>query len=166
MLKLLENFFEKARGRKLVAMEFLRLGLKVDGKGIIYVGKIELSPAKIARVLGVDRRVVIETAKAIANDDKLLQIFYRLEPRAFMGNAAKELGFDTIEMRADPKKKGIVAAVTKVLADEGIVIRQVISDDPDLFPDPVLTIIIDGKLNAKVIKKLKEFEFAKEILIK
>ena len=163
---MLERFFEHARGRKIVATEFLRLGLKVDGKGKIYVGKIELPPAKIARAIGVDRRVVIDTAKAIANDDKLLQIFYRLESRAFIANAAKELGFDAIEIRANPKGKGIIAAVTKILADNGIVIRQIISDDPDLFPDPVLSIIIDGKLSAKVIKKLKELKFAESILIK
>lgn len=166
MIDLLEKFFEKARGRKLVATEFLRLGLKVDGKGKIYVGRIEIPPAKIGRALGVDRRVVIETAKAIAEDDKLLQIFYRLEPRAFLGNAAKELGFDVVEIHAEPKMIGVVAAATKILADSGIVIRQVISDDPDLFPEPVLTIIIDGKLNARVIKKLKELEFAKAIVIK
>ena len=166
MLRLLEKFFENARGRRLVAIEFLRLGLKVDGKGKIYVGNIELPPAKISRAIGVDRRVVIETAKAIADDDKLLQIFYRLEPRAFIANAAKNLGFDTIEIRADPRKKGIIAAVTKILSINGIVIRQVISDDPDLFPDPVLTIIIDGKLNSSVIKELKELSFAESIMIK
>lgn len=166
MLKLLEEFFENAPGRKKVATEFLRLGLKVDISGKIYVGNIELAPAKIARALGVDRRVVIGTARAIARDPKLLKIFYRLEPRAFVGNAAKELGFDTVEIRADPKKRGIVAAVAKVLADEGIVIRQIITDDPDLFPDPVLTIIIDGKLNARAIKKLKGLEFAESILVK
>jgi predicted regulator of amino acid metabolism with ACT domain len=166
MLKLLESFFEKARGRKLVAMEFLRLGLRVDGLGKIYFGKVEIQPAKIGRALGVDRRVVIETAKAIAHDDGLLPIFYRLEPRAFIGNAAKALGFDTIEIHADPRKKGIVAGVTKVLAGEGIAIRQIISDDPDLFPEPVLTIIIDGKLEAGVIKKLKELTFADSISVR
>ena len=57
-----------------------------------------------------------------------------------------------VELRANPKSKGIVAEVTKILADCGIVIRQIITDDPELFPDPVLTIIINGKLNAKVVK--------------
>lgn len=166
MLKMLEKFFENARGRQLVVTEFLRLGLKVDRTGKIYVGKIELAPAKIGRTLNVDRRVVIETAKAIARDEKLLQIFYRLEPRAFIGNAAKDLGFDSIEIRTDPKKKGIVAAVTKILAENNIMIRQIITDDPELFPDPVLTIIIDKKLNSKTIKELKELDFAKSILIK
>lgn len=166
MLKLLENFFEKARGRKLVAIEFLKHGIRIDSKAKIYFGKIEIAPAKIARTLGVDRRVVIETAKSISKNEKLLQIFHRLEPRAFIGKAAKEFGFDTIEIRANPKKKGIVAAVTKILAEEKILIRQIITDDPDLFPDPVLTIIIQGKLKPKAIKKLKELEFAESVLIK
>ena len=52
MLDILEKFFENARGRKLVAIEFLRLGLKVDGTGKIYVGEIEIAPTKIGRALG------------------------------------------------------------------------------------------------------------------
>lgn len=166
MLKLLEEFFENAHGRKAVATALLRYGLRVDSTGKIRFGNIEVPPAKIARALSIDRRVVIATARAIASDNKLLQIFYRLEPRAFFGNAAKELGFDAIEIRADPKKKGIVAAVTKIIADDGIVIRQVMSDDPDLFPDPILTVIIDGKLPIRTIKKLKEAKFAHSVLIK
>ncbi|MEK6981741.1 MAG: amino acid-binding ACT domain protein [Candidatus Micrarchaeota archaeon] len=166
MLDILEKFFENARGRKLVAIEFLRLGLKVDGTGKIYVGEIEIAPTKIGRALGVDRRVVIETAKEIANDEKLLQIFYKLESRSFIANAAKEFGFDVVELRANPKAKGIVAEVTKILADCGIVIRQIITDDPELFPDPVLTIIINGKLNAKVVKKLKELSFMESLKIR
>lgn len=166
MLKLLEKFSEHARGRKLVATEFLRLGLRVDGAGKIYAGPIEVAPAKIARALNVDRRVVIDTAMEIAKDDKLLQIFYKLEPRAFIGNAAKAMGFDAVEVRADPKGKGIAAAIAKVFADEDISIRQIISDDPDIFPDPVMTIIIDGKLSGKVIKKLKELKFATAVTVK
>lgn len=166
MHEILERFFKNARGRRLVAIEMLRLGLKIDQKAKIYAGNIEIPPAKIARALNVDRRVVIDTAKEITKDDKLFNIFYKLESRAFMANAAKPLGFDVIEIRANPKKKGIVAAVTKILADNNIVIRQVISDDPDLFPDPVLTIMVDGRLSAKVIKQLKELDFAEAILIK
>lgn len=166
MLKILEKFFEKARGRKAVATEFLRLGLKVSGEGKIYAGSIEIPPAKIARAIGVDRRVVIETARDIANDDKLLQVFYHLEPRAFLGNAAKELGFDTIIIRANPSKKGIISEVTKILSDHKILVRQIISDDPEIFPDPVLTIIIGEKLNSKVIKKLRELKFAESITIR
>ncbi len=166
MKKVLERFPENARVRRLVAAEFLRLGLKVDGSGKVFVGKIEIPPAKIGRALGVDRRVVIETARSILEDDKLLQIFYRMESRAFIGNVAKELGFDTVEIRADPNKVGIVAAVTGILADEGMAIRQVISDDPDMFPDPVLTIIINGSISARAIKRLKASKVANSISVR
>ncbi len=166
MKKVLDMFPESARVRKIVAAEFLRLGLKVDGSGRILIGNIEIPPAKIGRALGVDRRVVIDTAKLIVDNDKLLPIFYNMESRAFISNIAKELDFDTIEIRADPNRIGIVAIVSKILADEKVAIRQIISDDPDLFPDPVLTVIINGKVNAKIINRLKKSEVAESILIK
>src|SRR3989344_6120168 len=127
MLNILEEFFKNARTRRLIATEVLRLGLRVDSKGKIYVGTIEVPPAKIARALNVDRRVVIETARSIANDDRLLHIFGKLESRSFIGNVAKALGFDTIVIRANPKAKGVVAGVTKILAEEKILIRQIIA---------------------------------------
>ena len=166
MLDILEKFFDRAHGRRAVATEFLKMGIRVDGKGVIFLGNIELPPAKIARALNLDRRVVIQTAKEISQDDKLLMIFYHLQPRTFLGQAAKELGYDTIELRANPKAYGIVAQVTTILAEEKTVIRQIVSDDPDLFPDPVLTIIIDGKLKPKTIEKIKQLPFTESILIK
>ncbi len=166
MLDILEEFFSRAHGRRLVATEFLKKGIRVDQKGNIFLGAIELAPAKIARALDIDRRVVIQTAKEIAHDDKLLAIFYYLEPRTYLGNAARELGFDSIVVRANPKGHGIVSAVTKILADEKVVIRQIVSDDPDLFPDPVLTIVIDGKLKTRAIEAIKQLPFTESILIK
>lgn len=166
MLSLLEEFFENAHARKIVAEEFLRLGLRVDVKGKIFADKIEIAPAKIARALGVDRRVVIETAKLIGKNEKLLQVFYRLKPRAFLGNAAREMGFDTIEVRADAKQKGIVAALTGILAADNLSIRQIIADDAELFPDPIVTIVVNGKLKPKTLKKLKELEFAQSVTVK
>lgn len=166
MYGVLEEFFENAHARKLVAVEFLRLGLKVNSRGNVFSGQIQLSPVKIARALGVDRRVVIDTAKDIAGNEKLFQIFFRLESRAFLGNAAKELGLDSIEIRANPKEKGVVAVVAKILADQGMTIRQIIADDPDLFPDPVLSIVLDEKLDAQTIKKIKDLPFAQSVTIK
>jgi uncharacterized protein len=166
MLDLVEREFKHARGRQLVAKEFLRIGIKIDSKGKIYVKNIEIAPAKISKALKVDRRVVIDTAKAIAGNEKLLQIFYRLSPRAFLGDAGKELGFSVIEIRANPKEKGIVAKITKVLADNNVMIRQIITDDPELFPDPVLTVIAEKKINAKTITELKALEIIKSVLIK
>jgi len=166
MLKLLEDFFSRAHGRRLVATEMLKCGMRVGSNAAIYFGSIEVPPAKIARALNVDRRVVIQTAKDIAADARLLQIFYRLQPRAFIGDAAKELGCDALIIRAEAKKKNIVSSVARVLSENSILIRQIVTDDPYIYPDPVLTIVIDGHLNPKVIKKLKELPFADSITIK
>ena len=88
MLEIIEQFFKNARGRQLVSTSFLQLGLKVDTKGKILVGSIEIPPAKIARALGVDRRVVIDTAK-----DKNLRGTRIFGPVA---RELKELGFNKV----------------------------------------------------------------------
>jgi len=166
MHKELEKFFEGQRARRTVAEAMLRYGLRVDNDGKIYCSSIEIPPTKMARALGVDRRVVIETAREIAEDDFLFDIFHALEPRSNISKSAKALGFDVIEIRANPKEVGIVASVASILAKHDISIRQIIADDADLFPEPVLTIILDGKLSGSVIEKIRKLRHAKEILLK
>jgi hypothetical protein len=166
MHKSLEKFFAGQRARRQVAEAMLRYGLRVDNDGRIYCNHIEIAPAKMARAIGVDRRVVIQTAKEIAEDDFLFEIFNALQPRSMISSAAKALGYDVIEIRADASEPGIVAEVTAILAKEKIGIRQIIADDADLFPEPVLTIVIDGKLQGKVIEKIRKMKHAREILLK
>ncbi len=166
MHKELEKFFAGQRARRTVAEAMLRYGLRVDNDGKIYCSSIEIAPAKMARALNVDRRVVIETAKEIAEDDFLFDIFHSLEPRSNISKAAKTLGFDVIEVHANPEEAGIIADVAGILAKEKISIRQIIADDADLFPEPVLTIIIDGKLSGKVIEKIRRLKHAEEIILR
>ena len=162
----LEKFFEGQRARRVVAEAMLRYGLRVDTSGKIYCNKIEIAPAKMARALGVDRRVVIDTAEEIVENDFLFDIFHSLEPRSNIVHAAKVLGLDSIEIRANPRRIGVVAAVTKILAKNKIGIRQIIADDADLFPDPILTIIVDGKLSGKVIEEIRKLKHAEQITLK
>jgi|SRR3989338_8898962 len=166
MHKELEKFFEGQRARRIVAEAMLRSGLRVDNDGKIYCNSIEIAPAKMARAFGVDRRVVIETAEEIADNDFLFGIFSGLEPRANFAHSAKELGFDTIEIHADPKGIGIVADVTAILAKNKMGIRQIIADDADLFPNPVLTIIVDGRLSGNVIEKIRKLRHAEKIILR
>ena len=144
----------------------LRYGLRVEEKGSIFCAEIELSPAKMARALGVDRRVVIETGKAIAKDDELYGIFSQLLPTAFIGKAADKLGFESLEIRAEPHQKGIVAKVASVVSDRGIVIRQIVADDPDIYPEPKLTLILEKRLDGATIDRLRRIKGVKEIVIR
>jgi len=166
MYKILDKAFQDSPGKRKVAEAMLRYGLRVDEKGRIFCAEIELSPAKMARALGVDRRVVIETGRSIANDDKLYGIFSQLLPTAFIGKVADKLGFESIEIRAEPHQKGIVAKVSALVADSGIGIRQIVADDPDIYPEPKLTLILEKRLDGATINKLRKIDAIQEIVIR
>ncbi|MFH1471066.1 MAG: amino acid-binding ACT domain protein [Candidatus Micrarchaeota archaeon] len=154
----IEKRFRQFPARRGVVMALLRYGLRIDKNGKVFCGDIELSPVKIGRAVGCDRRVVIDTAKMISEDRELLAVFSGLRPTAFVGGAAKALGFGLVEIRANPNSVGLVARVSKALADENIVIRQIVADDPDIYPEPKLSIVAGAKLSPKLIVKLQSIK--------
>lgn len=158
MYPILESAFSCFPMRKRVAETVLRYGLSVDKEGTIYCGKIEMSPAKIARALDLDRRVVMETARMISAIPELQGIFGRLEPTSFIAGAAKHLGFEVIIIEAEPHAVGIIGKATNIIADAKIVIRQVVADDPDIYPNPKLTIVLEKPLPASALSKLRKMK--------
>ncbi len=158
MLRYLEEHFAGQRAKLKVIASLLRLGIRVDIKGKLYCDQIELAPAKVARALEVDRRVVIETAKEIAGNENLMKVFEGMTPIANVSRAAKLLGHDVIEINADPNSIGVVKKVSSVLAKNGVKIRQIIADDPDLYPEPKLSIVVEGKLPQKALSSLRELK--------
>lgn len=165
MLKPIEQHFSRRTAGRMVVELFLRHGFAVHPDGTIWCGPVEMAPAKIGRALKVDRRVVIATATQIASHEELLSIFSQLQPRSYIGSAAARLGFDTIEISADAHAPGIVSEITHVLAAHKISIRQLIADDPDLFPEPRLSIVINGRLPTKCLQALRKLPSAKKISI-
>ncbi|MFA6328992.1 MAG: amino acid-binding ACT domain protein [Candidatus Micrarchaeia archaeon] len=155
MLQYLEERFAGQRAKLRVVSTMLRLGLRVDGKGRLYCDQIGLAPVKIGRAIGVDRRVVIETAHEIAADPKLFAIFSSLFPISNVSRAAKYFGHDVIEIDADPNTLGLTAKVTAILARHKVAIRQIIADDPDLYPEPKMMVVAEGKLPRKVVDELR-----------
>lgn len=152
----IERAFLGFPSRKTVVEAMLKYGLRVDGKGKVYCADIEMPPAKIARALGVDRRVVIETAKHISKNGELYEIFSALRPTAFIAGSARKLGFEVLEIEAEPHEKGIVKEIATLIADAGIAIRQIVADDPDMYPNPKLTIVLEKALPGNLIDKLKK----------
>ncbi|MFH1448730.1 MAG: amino acid-binding ACT domain protein [Candidatus Micrarchaeota archaeon] len=163
MYPLIEEKFNEFPSRRIIITVMLKYGLSVDEKGRIFCGQIEMSPVKIGRATGCDRRVVIETARMIAKDKGLYQIFSKLRPTSFIGEGAKNLGFGFIEIFADSIAVGIVARVTRILAKEGIMIRQIVADDPEIYPEPKLTIVTDKKLPSKVIPEIQKIRGIRRI---
>ena len=165
MYGLLEKQFKSYPMRKKVVETLLRYGLKVESGGNIFCGPIELSPSKLARAIGVDRRVVIETAEMVANEKRLFGIFNGLQPKAFLSGAAHHLGFQVLEIESEPHAVGVVSAVTKLIAGAGISIRQIIADDPDIYPNPKLTIILEKKLPPEALAKLGRMKAIRKLSI-
>lgn len=161
MYAILESAFVRYPMRKKVADLFLRRGLRLEKNRKIFCGEIEISPVKIARALDVDRRVVIETADLIRSVPELFEIFAGLQPTSSIKGVAKHLGFEVLQIEAEPHAVGIVASVTKIIADSRISIRQIVSDDPDIYPNPKLTLVLEKRLPGTALAKLRELKIRK-----
>jgi predicted regulator of amino acid metabolism with ACT domain len=158
MYPILEDAFIRYPMRKKVAELLLRQGFSVDKGGSLFCGPVEVSPVKIARALGVDRRVVLETAQMIRDVPELFGIFSGLEPTASIKGVARQLGFEVLEIEAEPHARGIVSAVSAIIAESGISIRQLICDDPDIYPNPKLTVVLEKKLPGSAFAKIRELK--------
>lgn len=130
-------------------------GIRITESGNLAIGNVEISDTALARAAGVDRRVVRKTVEYLISNEVLRKIFMGLRPAgAFLAPIAKILGYSVLEIRADPSSIGILARVASILSEEGIVIRQVSAEDPDLFPEPKLILILDRYPSGESLKKI------------
>ncbi len=142
-------------GRQKVARAFVELGLSIKEGNKIYCGGIELSDVKIARCLEVDRRTVRDTAQLISSDPILKPVFEKLRPAGpFLGDIARFLGYSVIEIYADPHTIGIVAQAASLITQDNIAIRQAVADDPDLTPEPKLTLVVEKEPSGTILQKM------------
>lgn len=142
-------------GRQKVARTFVELGLSIKEGDKIYCGGIELSDVKIARCLEVDRRTVRDTARLISSDPLLRPVFEKLRPAGpFLADVAKFLGYSVIEIYAAPHTIGIVAQAASLIAQDNVAIRQAVADDPDLTPEPKLTLVVEKELSGTIMQKM------------
>lgn len=121
----------------------------------IYLNEIEIPPVRVARVAGVDRRTVIETLHAISANRELRQIFESIRSAGLsLKETAKHLELGVVEITpADARIPGILASSATILAKKGLSIRQAIVDDPELSPEPKLTLIVERKIPGELIPR-------------
>jgi len=138
------------------------LGISEDGK--VVVGPVEIADSSIARAAGVDRRVVRQTVQQLLGDPTLKKIFTGFKPAgAFLAPIATELGYSVVEIRAGPSAAGILANAAKIVADEGISIRQAVAEDPELFPEPKLIFVLEQPLSGDGLSKLLKIPNVKSV---
>jgi hypothetical protein len=148
--KYLEGYPERLK----VARLLVENGLSVRNSKI-YLNDIEIPPVRIAGVAGVDRRTVNETLVAINANRELRLIFEGLRSAGHsLKEVAKHLGLGVVEITpVDARIPGILANCATILADEGLSIRQAIVDDPELSPEPKLTLIVEKRIPGESIQK-------------
>ncbi len=142
----------------------IEYGIGVTEDGRIVIGPVEIPEVSIARAAGVDRRIVRKTVEYILQDEELRKIFTGLRPAgALLAPIAKELGYFVVEIRADPTAPGILAGAAKIAAEENISIRQAVAEDPELFPEPKLILILDKPLSGEGVSKMLKIPHVKSV---
>jgi predicted regulator of amino acid metabolism with ACT domain len=61
--------------------------------------------------------------------------------------------------------KGILAGAAQAIARRGISIRQAVADDPDLHPEPKLTIITEKPIPGDIIPELLRIEGVNKVVV-
>src|SRR5256712_13018441 len=107
-----------------VARLCIENGLAVRDDGI-YLNRIEIPTARIARAAGVDRRTVAETVRMIQSDTGLRDIFERLQSAGpSLKGVAKKWSFGVVEKSGRaPRSIAKLARPAKLLRDPAITIR-------------------------------------------
>jgi len=148
IVKCMEGYPERLS----VAKILVKHGLSVKN-GRIYCGDIPIPIVGISRIAGVDRRTVTQTIKMIEENPELKIIFSGISPAGpSLRDVAKHLNFGVVEIApVDARMPGILAAAASLIAQKNISVRQAIVDDPELTPEPKLTLITETKIPGELI---------------
>ena len=141
--------------RLAVARLLVETGLSIR-EGRIYCNQIEIPTVRIAQAAGVDRRTVTKTIQEISSEPRLKEIFMHMRSAGLsLREIAKHLALGVLEITPhDPHAVGILARASTMIAEENISIRQAIVDDPELSPEPKLTLITEKELPGDIIPRL------------
>lgn len=156
--------FEGSPSQQAVIRLLLERGFSVSDEGRVVSGGIEIPNTQVAREIGVDRRVVDSTTDAILADEELRRIFQNISQIPSLMDLAPVIDLSTLTIAVtDAGQRGIVATVTSLLADEGISIRQTVSEDPEFTDEPRLYIVTDEPIPGDVLNELRELEFVRKL---
>jgi predicted regulator of amino acid metabolism with ACT domain len=150
-----KKYLEGHPERLKVARILIENGLSIRNCKI-YLNEIEIPPIRIARAAGVDRRTVKETLNATQSNRELRLIFEGIRSAGpSLKEIAKHLNLGVVEITpVDAKIPGILASSAMILAKNGLSIRQAIVDDPELSPEPKLSLIVEKKIPGELIPEL------------
>jgi len=149
-----------------VVRVLIKNGLSVkDGK--IFCNDIEIPSARIGRNAEVDRRTVNETIKTIEDNPELRVIFRHMRSAGHsLKEVARYFNLGVVEIEPEnAKTPGILAKTASLIAQKNISIRQAIVDDPELSPEPKLTLITETKIPDELISKFLKIKGVSKVSI-
>lgn len=152
--------------RLAVAKKLIENGLNIkDGK--IYLNEIEIPFIGIARAANVDRRTVVRTIKDIESNPELKVLFRNLRSAGHsLREVARHIGLGVIEITpTDAKIPGILAGAATILSNRSISIRQALVDDPELSPEPRLTLIAERKIPGEVVSEVLKLKGVSKVSV-
>lgn len=157
--------FDRYPAQLKVARTLVTHGLRIE-EGRVYCGEVEVTDSAIARAAGVDRRVVSSTVETIRDHAHLEEIFAAFRPTAHLKDVAPVMDWSSLEIVVDDASRpGILAAVSRIISEEGISIRQAIADDPDLVEDARLFVVTESPVPMELIPEMKDVEGVRSIII-
>jgi hypothetical protein len=160
---IMEKFADSPSQRAVVRL-LLERGFSVNDEGRVVSGGIEIPNTGIAREIDVDRRVVDATTDAILEDDQLRRIFQNISAIPSLKSLAPVLDMTVLTVSVvDEAESGIVADVTTRLAERGVSIRQIISEDPEFTEEPKLYIVVSDDLPGDLINEIRAASFVRKI---
>jgi len=166
MWKQIKHRFERYPARMNVARKIIELGFRIDSNGKVYCDDVEISDVALARAAGVDRRTIRATAEIILRDEKLSGIFQNIMPAgSLLRNVADDLELGVVEIEANARNPGILAAAARLISEKGISIRQAHAGDPELDENPKLTIITDKPIPGFLLKEFLKIKGVKRVSI-
>jgi predicted regulator of amino acid metabolism with ACT domain len=162
LVKHLEGYPERLS----VAKVIVENGLSVRNDRV-FCNDIEIPPTRIARVAGVDRRTVAETVTTIQRNPDLKEIFAGIRSAGHsLKGIAKQLNLGVVEISpVNARIPGILAQSATILAKENISIRQAIVDDPELSPEPKLSLIAETKIPGELIPKFLKIKGVEKVSV-
>jgi predicted regulator of amino acid metabolism with ACT domain len=161
--EIMEKFSDSPSQQRVIRL-LLERGFSVNNEGRVVSGGIEIPNTGIAREVDVDRRVVDATTDAILEDDQLRPIFQNISAIPSLMDLAPVLDLTVLTVAVrDAEESGIVATVTGAIADNGISIRQTISEDPEFTDEPRLYVITDDPLPGELLNDIKAMPFVHRI---
>jgi predicted regulator of amino acid metabolism with ACT domain len=156
--------FEGSPGQRAVVRLLLERGFSVNEEGRVVSGGIEIPNTGIAREVGVDRRVVNATTDAILADEQLRRIFRNISSIPSLMDLAPVLDLTVLTVTvADETQPGIVADITTRIADRGVSIRQIVSEDPEFTENAQLYVVVGGDLPGDLITEIQEVDYVRKI---